>query len=42
MILHNPENAKIVNEYKYTLLHTGALYGNKDIIALAIEKVRWG
>lgn len=40
MIVHNPENAKIVNEYQYNLLHTGALYGNKDIVALAIEKVR--
>ena len=41
MIEHNPENAKISNEYGYNLLHTGALYGRKDIVSLAIEKVRF-
>lgn len=39
MILQNPENAKITNEYLYNLLHTGALYGRKDIVSLAIDKV---
>ena len=40
MIFRNPENAKITNEYLYNLLHTGALYGRKDIISLAIDKVK--
>ena len=39
MILQNPGNAKITNEYLYNLLHTGALYGRKDIVSLAIDKV---
>ena len=39
MILRNPENAKITNEYLYNLLHTGALYGRKDIVSIAIDKV---
>ena len=39
MILQNPGNAKITNEYLYNLLHTGALYGRKDIVSLAINKV---
>ena len=39
MILQNPENSKITNEYRYNLLHTGALIGRKDIVSLAIDKV---
>ena len=41
MIEQNPENAKITNEYGYNILHTGALHGHKDIVSLAIEKVRF-
>ena len=42
MILHNPENAKIANEYQYNLLHTAALVGRMDIVTLAVEKVKNG
>ena len=39
MILHNPESAKITNDYLYNILHIAALNNHRDIISIAIEKV---
>lgn len=39
MVQHDPESAKVTNDYLYNILHVAAQYGHRDIVSVAVEMV---